>query len=319
MTAGLRLMKKQCGKAERKLFDKLILGIERGSPLSQLFLAEGFPLLVYSLVVVGEANGDLAKSFYRLSDHYEAKLSFRRDVWNASFYPLLVCIASIVTAFFLLYVILPQFEVLYLQMGFPLPEDTQRLFRWAGSIRAILPWFVFSSFTVLLLLFFSRRKLPRMMKQTIAKILFLPFIKDIYRVVFSYRLVENLSLLLSSGLPILDVLQRMADVSLLPYERQTVEHIRAKILAGSTLSEALSAQPWVDIRVLLAIEIAEATGDLSAACEYVAGELSQELRNKSKRFIQLLEPSMLLFLGGVIGVITLAMILPMVELVQSIR
>jgi type II secretory pathway component PulF len=319
LPAGLRLMKKQCARKEQKLLDTLIQGVEQGRPLSRLLLQEGFPALLHSLVVVGEASGDLSGSFRRLSEYYEDRISFRKEIGNAVFYPSLVCVAAVITTLFLLYVVLPQFEFLYTQMNFPVPEGTKHLFRLARVLRQALPWAGGACTILFLLLFLYRIPLAILLQEHLARLLYLPLVKKIYRMILSHRLVENLSLLLSAGIPILQVLQHMAEGAWLPFERQTVAAIREMILAGSTLSEALAAQPWMDVRVLLAVEVAEATGDLPVACETVARELSGELRTKSKRFVQWLEPCLLLIVGGIIGGMTLATLLPMMEMVQSIR
>lgn len=317
LTAGLRLLERQGGKRERQLFSRILSGIEEGRPLSHVLAEEQFPPLVLSLVTVGEASGDLPQTLYRLSRHYERKRAFRRELWGVALYPLIVTVVAFGILLFLLYVVLPQFSYLYLQMAFPLPPATERLFRWAAVGRLALPWLAGGALLASFLLFYLWRKDPRRMQRPFLPLLSLPFCKEIYRMILSQRLVENMALLLAAGIPLLSVLQKMKETAVLPFEEEMVLAIRERILAGSSLSRALGEEPWVDERVLLAMEIAEATGELPEFCAKVAAEMAEELHILSKRALQWLEPCLLLLIGGVVGMITTAVVLPMLDMVQS--
>lgn len=316
--ASLSLLSEQAEKKDANVLERLIAGVEQGIPLSALLAQNRFHPMAVALVTVGETTGNLTFVFGRLGDYFRHRQEWKQKLTGSLIYPLIVAFVMLLVSLFVLYGILPRFETMYLNLGFDLPSDTKTVFAFASQIRQSLPWLILSFLLVCLLLIGMRRMLHSRFPVMAAFVLSLPGVKSIWRLWISFRLADVTAVLLDGGVPLLHALETSERIALFSLEKTIIASVRGRILAGDMLTEALAAQAWFEPMLVHAVHAAEASGDLTNVLGFVAKELEHDLQQLVQRLVQLVEPSLILGLGTGIGLIILAVVMPMMEMVQAI-
>ncbi|BCJ86001.1 hypothetical protein skT53_09860 [Effusibacillus dendaii] len=311
-------MWEQSSAREARSLESIVAGIESGQMLSNLLQAEQFPPLVTAMVRVGEETGDLAQSFRRLAEHFQRRSEWTQKLVSSLVYPLIVTILMLFAAVFVLYQVLPRFQAMYDNLGFQLPSETQFLFAAAAQIRTFLP-IVLLLISVMVCLSFLVRKAKFARKVQFFQFAFVfPGAARFYRLWTSSRFADTIAVLSECGVPLLQALETNEKIALFSLERQTVQSIRQRLLRGETFSGALQAQKWMDPLLVRAVRSAEASGDLSGVCRFVAREIEADLNRLLQLVVQLAEPVIIVVLGVFIGFVVLAVVVPMMEMVQAI-
>ncbi|TCS72579.1 general secretion pathway protein F [Effusibacillus lacus] len=314
----MSLLYQQAPKREAMTLRVLIEGVESGQSLSKLFLQEKFHPMVPALALVGEESGNLVRAFTRLGEHFQNRFAWKQKVIGSLIYPAVVAVVMVIVTLLVLYGILPRFETMYLNLGFALPKETERLFSFTSMLRQTLPWFFLGFVLLCLLPFTMKRMIMSRFPQLGAAVFAIPGIKRVWRLWLSYRLADTIAILAASGAPLLhalDTCERTAHFSL---ERKVVRSIIERILSGSTLTDALRSQYWIDPMLVHSVQAAEASGDLSGVCQFAAKEFEADLQRIVQRLVQLVEPAIILGLGILVGFVVLAVVMPMMQMVQSI-
>ncbi len=312
------MLREQADKQDGITLERLVQGVEQGTQLSELLRQNRFHPMVVSLVAVGETSGSLHMAFGRLADYFRHRFEWKQQLIGSLLYPLIVTIIMLLAGLFVLYAILPRFETMYLNLGFDLPPDTRTLFAMAAQIRQHLPWIVVLFLSFGLLIYSARKMIQSRYPALTALILSIPGIKWLWRAWISFRLADITAVLLASGMPLLQALETSERVAWFSFEKTIIASLIEHILAGDTFTEALQSQNWFDPMFVHAVHAAEASGDLTHILGFVAKELENDLQQLTQRMVQLVEPALILVLGTGIGLVILAVVVPMMEMVQSI-
>lgn len=314
----LTLMYEQSSKQDQKTIAALLQGVEAGSQLSVLLHAQRFHPLLPSMVSVGEESGNMVHAFNRLGEHFAHRLEWKQKLAGSLIYPVIVSIVMVFATLFVLYAIMPRFETMYANLGFALPPQTSSLFAVTSALRDDLPWILLSFILLCSLLFIGRGVARSRYAWAASVILGIPVIKKIWGRWLSYRLSDSIAILMASGVPLLQTLETCERTSSLSLERKTIASVKERVLAGDTLTEALRNQYWIDRMLVHSVHAAEASGDLAGVCSFAAKEFEADLQRLIQRAVQLVEPLLILSLGVLIGFMVLAVIMPMMEMVQAI-
>lgn len=314
----MTLLSEQATKRDALTLYALIKGIEAGEPLSKLFRQQKFHPLVPAMTLVGEESGDLARAFGRLGDYFRHRFEWKQKLIGSLVYPAVVAVVMTFVTIFVLYGILPRFESMYGNLGFPFPAQTKSLFAIASQLRMWFPWLVLAVCLIGFLPFLAKRFIMPRFPDAEPVILAVPGIRKAWRVWMSYRLADSIAVLTGSGLPLLHALETCERTARFSLERNVIGDIKQRILQGGTLTEALRSQRWIDIMLVHAVHAAEASGDLAGVCGFAAQEFEADLQRLLQRIVQLAEPAIIVGLGLLIGFVVLAVVLPMMQMVQSI-
>ena len=289
--------------------------VEQGKTLSSSLAKHPkvFSQFWVSLVEVGEASGTMPLVLNKLTVYSEQQAAFRSAIVSAIVYPavlFVVCIGAI--AFFALFVA-PRFESIFMSMHTELP----------GITKALLFVFKFVKEHILLLfgsiavaIFFMKQYL----KTNQGRLLFektmfhLPVFGSIYKLIIVERFASQMSILVESGVPILyalEITERLV-------ENKTcaliVSNIRESVREGKLLASPMSTSGFFPPMIVQMIKVGEETGQLGQMLKHVSDFYQKHVEAFMKRFGVLIEPVMLVFMGGIIGVIVLAMFLPLFNL-----
>lgn len=317
----LRALEVITGQVESKKFYGVLLkvnaDVEQGSSLSESLarFPKVFNQLWVSLIEVGEASGTMPKVLKKLAFYLEQKAAFNSTVTSAVMYPaVLFCVCLAAITFFALFVG-PRFESIFNTMKVDLPLITKILL---SSFR-----FIKNNFLLLVLAAAACIFLFRKYSQTtigrahVEQFVFgMPVFGQIAKLIVIERFSSQMSILVDSGVPILyalDITQRLVDNSICA---NVISDIKESVRQGELLVAPMERSKFFPSMCTQMIAVGEETGELSKMLTHVANYYQQTVETFMKRLGTLIEPFMLVFMGGVIGVIVLAMFLPMFNIAQ---
>jgi len=291
----------------------VLKSVRSGESLSDALLAhpQAFDSLYVNLVRLGEASGDLPRVFQRLS----ADLKFRRDlnskVVQALTYPGVVLFVCVVCILFVFNFIVPQMSSLF--------EDATELPVYTSILLGVSAWFRNYQWWLLLALStlpFFVPKLLGMFGRNVgfdAYLLRLPIIKHFILLLERVRINSSLALMLESGVPVNKALELASESVSNKYLRHGVRVAQDKVSKGATLSRVLRLSPLFPFFALSLIEVGEESGELSPVFGELADRARAELEAWLIRLTNLLEPLLILIMGGVVGSVVITMLLSIVS------
>jgi type IV pilus assembly protein PilC len=326
--AGLPIV--QCldilsSQAENKAFGKVLgqikASVEGGLTLSDALKKHPkiFDQLFINLIAAGEAGGILDTILQRLSVYMEKAMKLKRRVKGAMVYPISVlCIAFLVVTILLTKVV-PVFEKMFKDFGGgKLPKPTQIVIDISHALSAYLPYII----GVLVVGFFTLKAVLKTPKGRLAfdgMLLKLPALGAVLRKVTVARFTRTMGTLLSSGVPILDAMDIVARTAGNAVVSNGIMYARSKISEGKDLATPLMETGLFPPMVVQMIGVGEQTGALDAMLTKIADFYEEEVDVAVAGMTSLIEPAMMVFLGGVIGGLVIAMYMPIFEMAGSIK
>jgi type IV pilus assembly protein PilC len=317
----LRSLEVITGQVESEKFYKVLNNVtrdvEQGRSLSESLARHPkvFNQFWVSLVEVGEASGTMPMVLSKLAFYLEQQAAFKSIIVSAIMYPAIlffICMGAV--AFFALFVG-PRFETIFQSMGVDLPLITRVLL---GSFRFIKENFLSliggSMGLFFILRQWSHTKTGRLQ---IEKIFYsLPTIGKIFRLIIIERFTSQMSILVDSGVPILyalDISQRLVDNITCS---QVINDIKESVRRGELLVGPMKRSGFFPSMAIQMITVGEETGELGKMLKHVASFYQSTVETFMKRLGTVIEPFMLVFMGAIIGIIVLAMFLPMFNIAQ---
>ncbi|HEY6558141.1 MAG TPA: type II secretion system F family protein [Polyangiaceae bacterium] len=328
--AGLPLV--QCleilsGQQSNKLFAAVLRdvknSVEQGAAFSESLARHPkiFDDLFVNLVHAGEVGGILDTIMQRLSIYLEKRQKLVRQVRGALVYPsIVVVIAGGVMAVLLTFVI-PAFEGMFTDFGGG-PEALPKLTRMVVSVShgfvTYLPFLVLGSIGSIVALVYTY-KIPAGKRFFHNMILKMPVIGPVMRKIAVARFTRTLGTLLQSGVPILDALEICARTAGNVVIEAAVMHVRQKISEGKNMAEPLMETQVFPDMVVQMIAVGEQTGALDQMLNKVADFYEEETDIAVSALTAALEPIMMVGVGGMVGVVLIAMYLPIFSLAGNIK
>jgi general secretion pathway protein F len=277
-----------------------------------------FPELYRTLVAAGEDSGKLGAVLERLADYIESRNALQRRVSLAFIYPALVTGVSILVVAGLLTYVVPQVVAVFENSHQTLPLLTRVLIGASALLRQFGLYFLAALIGAL---FLFRRALhgEAFRHRWHQALLRMPLIGRLTRNVNTARLTSTLAILSGSGVPLLPALNAAAGVvSNLPM-RSAVDEIYKKVREGGSLSRAIAATGLFPPVMTHLVASGEKSGRLPEMLDRIANQQTQELDTRVLSMTALLEPVLILVMGGVVLLIVLAILMPIFEMNQMVR
>jgi type IV pilus assembly protein PilC len=326
INAGLPLM--QCldvlaGQEQNKTFAKIIKtvrsDIEAGSTLTDALkkYPKIFDQLFVNLVAAGESGGILDVILQRLSAYMEKAMKLKSKVKGAMTYPISVLGISIGVVALLLLKVIPVFQKMFEGMGSDLPGPTQFLvdasaFAQNYFIHAV----VFVAVSVYLFKMYYKTEKGTLTVD--AMVLKLPVFGPLLKKVAVAKFTRTLATMMSSGVPIMDGLEIVSRTSGNKIIENAIMSTRRSIGEGKTIAEPLMETDIFPPMVVQMIAVGEATGALDTMLAKIADFYDDEVDAAVDAMTALLEPFMMVFLGGVVGGMIIAMYLPIFKMASVV-
>lgn len=296
------------------------LRVQKGDSLSEAMKAQGsyFPHILVSMVTSGELTGNLDGVMERMSNHFTKENRINSKVKSASTYPVILGVVALAAVVFLLIKVIPTFVDIFESSGSELPGITQFVINLSDSIA--FNWYIYLGVLVAIVagfkayvstaggrLAFDRFKLS------------IPALKGPLSQIITSRFTRTLSTLLSAGIPLLTCIETAGNVAGNKYVEKKLEEVGDDIRKGVQLAPLLSRTGVFPPMMVSMVGIGEESGALEELLEKTADYYDSEVDDAITQLMGVMEPVLILFVGGMVGVIIIAMLLPMMTLINTVQ
>jgi type IV pilus assembly protein PilC len=289
--------------------------VEGGSTLAEALRKHPkiFDDLYVNMVQAGEAGGVLNAILNRIALFIEKANKLKKKVKGAMIYPCTIIVVAIVVVAILLIFVIPVFAELYGSMGKALPAPTQITINISNWVRANCLYMVFALVGIIIAIrFYYQTENGRMNIDRL--LLRLPVVGDLLRKVAVARFSQNMAILLSSGVPILDGLAITARTAGNRVIEKAIMDSRVSISQGRTVAEPLRESKIFPPMVCQMVAVGEHTGGLDNMLRKVAELYEDEVDDAVANLTALMEPMIMVVLGVILGGLVISMYLPIFQL-----
>ncbi|MFH1680752.1 MAG: type II secretion system F family protein, partial [Candidatus Eisenbacteria bacterium] len=303
----------------REAIQQVTKDVETGSTLAEGLAKHKsiFPDLYIAMVEAGESGGILDVILQRLSIFLEKLDALKRKVKTAMIYPSVVLAVAVLATVFLLVFIIPTFAKMFSDFGGVLPMPTRIVMGASGFLRS--KWYVLVAVAAASVYLFKRYQATEKGRLKIDILLLrIPAIGQILRKAAVARFTRTLGTLTASGVPILDGLSITARTAGNMVVHNAVMQTRVSIREGQTIAEPLRASGVFPPMVVQMIAIGEETGALDEMLGKIADFYEAEVDAAVDGLTSIIEPLMIVLMGGVVGGMVVAMYLPIFKMVNVI-
>ena len=320
LVVGLNILQEQI---ENPYLKKVVVSIksdiEAGNSLSSSFAKypNAFPEIFTNMTKAGESSGSLNEILERVADYLERTENVRRKLISSLTYPILIIGMAILVVSFLMLKVVPTFKTIFESLGGGLPLPTLILIKVSNYSLRFFP-------IIVALIISAYIGFVRYVRSEQGRIKFdqfklkLPVFGTVLRNVAISKFTRTLATLVKSGVNILEAFEISGKVSGNKVIEQATNQIRINLQAGESISDPMEATGKFPAFVVKMIAIGEQTGELEKMLSKVSDYYEEQISETLGSLTSLIEPFIIVFLGGIIGYIVLAMFMPIFKLTQSI-
>ncbi|MBN3489911.1 type II secretion system F family protein [Acholeplasma equirhinis] len=276
-----------------------------------------FPAYFRNMIYIGEVSGQLPKVLIKAADFYERDAKLKRKASTAIVYPAFLFVAIIAVFIFLITFIVPSFETTLTQMNAELPAIT----RFVLDLSHFLTrnWvYLLGGFIILIALIFIwfKTKSGKYVKDWLK--LNIPVIKKVNFYLITTRFSKGLSVLVSSGLNVMDSIGIIGKLMDNVVFEAKFQYVIDEIKRGKKIHRSIEHISFFPPMLIEMINVGESTGNLDEVLDITSLYYDEVLETTISKATQLLEPTMVVFAGGLVGFVILSIFLPMISMMSSI-
>src|SRR5579872_96886 len=327
--AGLPIV--QCldilqGQTDNKIFGGVLrdvkASVEQGATFSDSLRRHPkvFDQLYVNLVQAGEVGGILDTILNRLAVYIEKALKLRRQVRGAMVYPSIVIVVFFAVLTILLTFVIPGFETMFKDFGAKdeLPALTRAVMTVSRTFVGNILWLFLGLAGMIFGVAYAYRT-PGGKKYIHKTLLGLPVLGPVLRKIAVARFTRTLGTLLASGVPILDALEIVARTAGNVIVEEAIMYSRQKIAEGKNMAQPLAETGVFPAMVVQMVGVGEQTGALDTMLNKIADFYEEEVDVAVASLTSLIEPVMMVGIGGTVGVVLIAMYLPIFSIAGKIK
>lgn len=302
--------------------------VEGGNSLSESMskYPKAFDHLYVKMVNAGEIGGVLDLILQRLAEFMEKSQRLKRKIKGALVYPIVVIAIAVIILTFIMVFIIPKFQEIFADFEVELPGLTLWLMNTSAWMAGTqpgqqVPGFVYVVFggPALWIGYKLIRKTPPGRAVVDVLLLWTPIFGKLIRKTTIARFTRTLGTLIGAGVPILEAVTITAQTSGNYVYEKALMKVHDSIREGESFAGPLRESKTCDAIVVNMIDVGEETGDMDAMLMKIADNYDEEVDVAVESLVSLLEPLMVVVLGGMVGTIVVAMFLPMVEMIESLQ
>ena len=306
----------------KRTLDQVTEDVESGSSLSEALAKHPgvFDDLFVNMTKAGEAGGVLDTIMRRLADFMEKAQRIRRKVITAAVYPAVVLTVALAILMLIMIFVVPKFEVVFNDIGGgqELPAITRMLQGFSNWLVGG-GWLIVVAIPILIWLAVKGiRRTPKGGRAFDRFVLRLPIVGRVVRKTLIARFSRTFGTLIASGVPILEALNIVKGALTNRILQEAIDDVHDAIREGENIATPLGETGIFDDLVVNMIDVGEETGELDQMLMKVADTYDEEIDEEVTMMIGLLEPLLIVFMGGAVFFIVLALFLPLITLVEKL-
>lgn len=322
MVQALSVAAEDCDNGRfRLVLEELKRCVEAGMPLHEAFekYPKVFTAQIVSLVKAGEESSALPEAFLELKRYMEWQEQIVADVRQATIYPTIVFCVVCVFVLLLFTFVIPKFVLLLSAANVPLPLATRIVFGVSDFAKAT--WWIWASvFTVLPAAIQIARRTSEPFAIFFDRVKFsMPIFGELNHMLAVSRFAHNLAVLYRSGVIITQALKLCKGLVGSALLAHVTGDLAQKVESGETLSEAMRKHPVFPSLLIRMTVMGEKTGNLDSSLENVSDYYNLVIPRRIKKVFSIMEPCLILFLVGIVGTVAVAIFMPIISLMGSIR
>ncbi|HEX9027399.1 MAG TPA: type II secretion system F family protein [Clostridium sp.] len=292
---------------------KVLVFIKQGKSLSEGFaqFENLYPEFFIGIITIGENTGKLYEVLKGLNIYYDKSLFIKREIRDASMYPLFIFASMIILIIFLINKVIPGFCEIYKSMNIELPANCKFLYDINSTFEKnpLLTIITMSSWTLIAIIL-SKCLSNKINCENLIKV-------NIVKSFFEYIMVLLFSIITSTGINILQALQYCENSMSFAYLRKKIKEINISILNGRTLTEALGKSEIFSKYTLAIIKIREESGTIEEGFKELSDNLEYKLFQKIKKYLKFISPIFMVIMAIFITIFLLGFVLPLFNNLKS--
>jgi len=327
ISAGLSLLRSLTILAEQtensalaKVLAAVRNDVETGLSLSAALSKHDnvFPPLMINMVRAGEVGGFLDGVLISVAENMESEVKLRSTIKSAMAYPVVVLVIAILAVIGMLLFIVPIFEDMFTSLGGDLPGPTKILVMLSEVMKwAIIPLVIL---TIIGFVLWSRHKNDRAVREFKDPLLLkMPVFGPLFKKVAIARFTRNFSTMIAAGVPLLQALDIVADTAGNIVIENAIHDVQDSVRRGTSLAGPLANHPVFPPMVVQMMAVGEDTGALDSMLDKVADFYDDEVTATTEQLTSLIEPLMILFIGGIVGAMIIALYMPIFSVFDLIE
>lgn len=276
-----------------------------------------FPPIVAAMIRAGEAGGFLTETLNSVAENLEADVRLRGKIRSAMTYPVAVLILALLLVTAMLLFIVPIFDELFSSFGGDLPIATQILvnaseFLKVGGIPIVIVIVAF-------IIWWNRNKQKETIRHAIDPIkMKIPIFGKLVQKIAIARFAQNFGALLQAGLPVMQTLDIVGSTSGSTVLEDALIEVKKGVSQGELIAPQLAKHPVFPKMLVEMLAIGEDAGEIPNMMEKIAKSYNEEVDQLTESLSSLMEPLMLVFLGGIVGSMVIAMYMPIFSIYDLI-
>lgn len=291
--------------------------LSQGSSIQEAFneFPDVFPPIYRSLLGVAEIGANLVKILRKLLEYLNNQREFVSKLKRAITYPAIVVVFAILIVILMLLWVIPTFQTVFAKINVELPLFTQIVLNISAAVRSFIFWVIAGSIGAVVYFFYKKFAATSLGRDKIDNFkLKLPIFGKIIYAASVSRTVRAFSLLVSSGLPIANSIDVAKDTALNTKISKALELTRRRIIEGSALGVSLAESKVFPSFLVEMVSVGEESGTLVDMLERLSVHFEEEFDFRLNRFLTLLEPMLIILVGGLVVFILLSIYLPIFKL-----
>jgi len=312
------MAEQQKNKYFKKVIHEVRNDVEAGSTLNQALkkFPRVFDDLYCNLVASGEQSGSLDIMLRRISEYLESIVKLRSQVRQAMIYPSAIVTFAVLVVIFMMWKVIPVFASIFQELGAELPFLTATVLALSHFVQRFII-FIFLGLIALVFLYRYVRRTPGGRRVFDRLYLRAPLFGTLLEKVGLSRVTRTLSTLLSGGVPMLEALRITSTTANNVIIEDHIMAARKQVSEGQSLTDALRDQKRFPFMMIQMVGVGEATGTLDEMLGKLADFYDEEVETTVASLLSILEPILLIFVGGLVGGIVISMYLPIFSLLQQ--
>ena len=294
--------------------------VEQGSALAKALAAytKEFTRLYVNMVQSGEASGTLDTILDNLADYYEAQMELRRKISSALFYPILMFGFCTLVVIGLVTFVVPNIVEIFIKQKIDLPLPTRAVIGLSNALTGYW-WAIIGGIALAITLIRYYYRQPKGREWFDAKLLKAPLFGPIYKKIATARVASTLGTLLNGGVELLQALDIVKNIVGNVHMRKALEEARDGVREGRSLAKELAKSGYFPNLLSQMVAIGEKSGKMENMLSKAGKSFTSEVNAAIAGLTSLIEPLMMIVLGGLVFSIVISVLMPMTKLMQAVR